>query len=117
MTLPYSSGVYGLEDGNGLKHMNTEIKLFNKLHWVKLYGRKQQHHVELVTLQPTDATLQLSFYFEIKGSIFFSANTEIKTFFSFQDKKIMYRTRCAQSNHMGNSAPQWNCMCSWRKLS
>lgn len=80
MNLPYSSGVYNLEDGNGLKHMNTEIKLFNKLHWVKPHDRNQQHHLEPVTLQPTDATLQLSFYFEIKGSISFSANIEIETF-------------------------------------
>lgn len=80
MNLSYFSGVYNLEDGNGLKHMNTEIKLFNKLHWVKPHGRNKQHHPEPVTLQPTDATLQLSFYFEIRGFIFFSANTEIETF-------------------------------------
>lgn len=102
MTLPYSSVVYDLEDGNGLKHMNTDIKLIKKLHWVKLHGRKQQHHLELVTLKPTDATMQLSFFYEIKGSIFFSADTEIEKFFSFWDKEIMYRTRCVQRNHMGN---------------
>lgn len=72
--------------------MNTEIKLVNKLHCVKLNSRKEQQHLALVTLQPTDATQQLSFYFEIKGSIFFSANIEIETFFSFGDKEITWAT-------------------------